>query len=157
MLARSSSGWNDFLPYAVSTRPGNRTLRELWEMVTGAFRITASGRKFLCPLSEASRVFPSFSISVGLMNPAAFRARSARVPTPNLLSSEEMWNFTVRTVMFNLDAISLFARLHNTASSTSRCRALKDAGHAIARPSFRSSSVRRTSRDTRDCSAGTMT
>jgi len=91
------------------------------------------------------------------MNPAALRASSERVSTPNLLNSEDTWNFTVRTVMFNREAISLFARLLTTASSTSLCRALNVVGQAIARPSLSSSSVRDISRATRDCSAGTST
>ena len=91
------------------------------------------------------------------MNPEARRAKSARVSTPNLLKREEIWNLTVRTVIFNFDAISLFARLHNTASSTSRCRALRDVGHAIERPSRSNSSARETRRFTNEPSAGTIT
>ena len=89
--------------------------------------------------------------------PGSPRANSARVSTPNLLSNEDTWNFTVRTVIFNREAISLLARLLTTASSTSLCRALNDVGQAIARPSFNRSSVREISRATRDCSAGTST
>ena len=48
------------------------------------------------------------------MNPAALRANSVRVSTPNLLSNVEMWNLTVRTVIFSLEAISLFARFDST-------------------------------------------
>ena len=99
----------------------------------------------------------SFSTSVGRMKPEARRARSARVSTPNLLKREEMWNFTVRTVIFNFDAISLLARLQSTASNTSRCRALRDVGQAIERPSVSNSSARATRRLTKELSAGTMT
>src|SRR5271156_164792 len=143
--------------YAVSTRPGNLTLREPFAIASAVFCMACSGTKFRPPLLDCPGVLASFSSSVGLMNPAARRVSSARVSTPNLLNSDDTWNFTVRTVIFNRDAISLFARLLTTASSTSLCRALNDVGQAIARPSFSSSSVRNVSLATRDCSAGTST
>src|SRR5882724_1820226 len=47
------------------------------------------------------------------------RIRSARRRTPNLLSKLETWNFTVRSAMLSLLAISLFERFSRSESRTS--------------------------------------
>jgi hypothetical protein len=98
-----------------------------------------------------------FPVLAGSSRPAARRARSVRFSTPNLLRRDEMWNFTVRTVMLSFEAISLFARLHRTECSTSRWRGLKAAGEATARPSSRSSLALVTISPMTFFSAGTMT
>jgi hypothetical protein len=94
---------------------------------------------------------------VGSKRPAARRASSVRFSTPNLLRRDEMWNFTVRTVMLSLDAISLLARLQRTECSTSRWRGLNVAGEATARPSSRSSLALATISPMTFFSAGTIT
>ncbi len=143
--------------YAVSTRPGNRTLRALFAIRKPVS--TAIGPKLACRLSTESRSIKGLSSSstADCTNPAARRANSERLSTPNLLKSVEMWNFTVRTVIFSFEAISLFARLLITECSTSLCRGLSDAGQATARPSSKSSCARETKRSISALSAGTMT
>src|ERR1044071_8900293 len=53
------------------------------------------------------------------------RMRSARRRTPNLLSRFETWNFTVRSAMLSLPAISLLERFSSRESRTSCSRRLK--------------------------------
>src|SRR5262249_37954354 len=53
------------------------------------------------------------------------RMRSARRRTPNLLSRLETWNFTVRSAMLSLPAISLFERVSRSESRTSCSRRLR--------------------------------
>src|SRR5260370_12003756 len=53
------------------------------------------------------------------------RIRSARRRTPNLLSKLETWNFTVRSAMLSLLAISLLERFSRSESRTSCSRRLR--------------------------------
>src|ERR1700686_1394387 len=53
------------------------------------------------------------------------RMRSARRRTPNLLRRLETWNFTVRSAMLSLLAISLLERFSRSESRTSCSRRLR--------------------------------
>src|ERR1700739_73809 len=53
------------------------------------------------------------------------RMRSARRRTPNLFRRLETWNFTVRSAMFSLLAISLLERFSSSESRTSCSRRLR--------------------------------
>lgn len=99
--------------YALITRPGNRMLRFLAPSCPS--RGTGIGRNSRASGAGGAGMLTVSSSRIGdRIMLAARRARSARLSTPNLLKSVEMWNFTVRTVIFSFEAISLFSRLHIT-------------------------------------------
>ncbi len=146
--------------YAVSTRPGeNRSPRTRFvtrrpepELIANGPTSRRLGISAFCSIGKRSPSPPC-----DRRNPAARRASSERFSTPNLLNSAEMWNFTVRTVIFSTEAISLFALFRRTEWRISFCRGLSEPGQATARPSSSNACARTTSRSTRMPCAGTIT
>src|SRR6266480_6433182 len=55
---------------------------------------------------------------------------SVRLDAPSLLEIDEIWNFTVWSLICSLRAMSLFDRPWLTSSSTSRSRVVKDSSRS---------------------------
>ena len=56
---------------------------------------------------------------------------SVRLDAPSLLEIDEIWNFTVWSLICSLRAMSLFDRPWLTSSSTSRSRVVKDSSGSV--------------------------
>ena len=78
----------------------------------------------------------------GMRPRAASRLSATRSVTPNFASSEDTWNFTVRSATFSFEAISLFAQPCTMQSRTSCSRRLTFTPAPRARPAASNSWAR---------------